>query len=133
DFLDAGFGGSASFLHKSGANLTFSAGTVDREEGEGTPEFPGAVVDDPVGFFIKPGWQFNLTPLGKTNISAHYARNDDMQAQGDEFESWGFAVVQNIDLAALELFAFFRQYSLDRDGEDFEDINIAGIGGRVKF
>lgn len=123
--LDNGLGGSISVLHKSGANLTFSAGTVDRSD--------GATVDDPVGFFIKPGWQFNLTPLGKTAISAHYARNDDMQEQGDEFTSWGFAVVQNIDRAALELFLFYRQYSLDRDGKDFEDINIAGIGGRVKF
>ena len=131
-FLDAGYGGSVSVLHKSGANLTFSAGTVDREEGEDSAT-GFSDVDDPVGYFIKPGWQFNLTPLGKTNVSFHYGRTDDMQEQGDEFESWGLAVVQNIDIAALELFAFYRRYSLDRDGEDFEDIDLAGFGGRVKF
>ncbi len=133
-FLDSGYGGSASFLHKSGANLTFSAGTVDRESGEKSKS-GFSDVDDPVGYFIKPGWQLNLTPFGKTAVSFHYGRTDDMQEQGDEFESWGFAIVQHVDRAALELFAFFRQYSLDRDGEeeDFEDINIAGIGGRVKF
>lgn len=131
-FLDAGYGGSISVLHKSGANLTFSAGSTDRETGEDTPT-GFSNVDDPVGYFVKPGWQLDLTPLGKTAVSFHYGRTDDMQEQGDEFTSWGLAVVQHIDRAALELFAFFRQYDLDRDGEDFEEINIAGIGGRVKF
>ena len=120
------FGGSISALHSSGLNLTVSSGTFNREAN-------GATIDDPVGFFIKPGWQFDLTPLGKTALSFHYAQNDDHQAQGDEFTSWGFAGVQYIDKASMELFAFFRQYGLDRTGASFEDINLGGIGARVKF
>ena len=107
-------------------NLTVSSGTFDRETNDAT-------IDDPVGFFIKPGWQLNLTPLGKTALSAHYAQTDDLQAQGDEFTSWGFAVVQNIDDVGTELFAFFRQYDLDRTGENFEEINLGGVGARIKF
>ena len=42
-------------------------------------------------------------------------------------------MVQNIDAAALELFAFWELNSLDRDDEDFEDINIGGFGARMKF
>ncbi len=127
DVADSAFGGSVSVLHDSGANLTFSGGTFDREAKTATKS------DDPFGIFIKPGWQFKLTPLGKTAVSGHYARADDMQRDGDEFTSWGFAGVQHIDRAALELFAFFRQYDLDRPGTDFEAINIGVIGARVKF
>ncbi len=41
-------------------------------------------------------------------------------------------MVQFIDAAAMELFAFYRQYDLDGK-KDWEDIDIAGLGGRVKF
>ena len=123
--LDSGFGGSLSLLHDSGLNLTVSGGTVDRAA--------GGTVDDPSGYFIKPGYRFDAFTFGKTAVSGHYARADDFQVQGDEFSSWGFALVQNIDKVAMELFAFYRQYDLDRPGTSFEQINLAGVGGRVKF
>ncbi len=119
-------GGSVSALHDSGLNLTVSAGTFDREASSAT-------IDDPVGYFIKPGWKLGLVHWGETNVSFHYGRTDDLQAQGDEFTSWGAAVVQNIDKAGAELFAFYRQYDLDRTGSSFEEIDLGGIGGRVKF
>ena len=127
DIADDAIGGSISVLHSSGANLTVSSGTFDRETTTATK------TEDPVGFFIKPGWQANLTPLGKTAFSFHYGLTDDHQVDGDEFTSWGFAAVQNIDRAALELFGFYRRYDLDRTGANFEDIDLGGIGARVKF
>ena len=72
-------------------------------------------------------------PWGKTNVSFHYGRTDDLQAQGDEFTSWGLAAVQNIDAAGAEIYAFFRQYDLDRAGQNFEEINLGGAGARIKF
>jgi ABC-type sugar transport system substrate-binding protein len=66
-------------------------------------------------------------------ITIGYGRTDDRAAQNDEAENFHVAVVQNIDAAALELFAFWELNSLDRDGKDFEDINIGGIGARMKF
>lgn len=126
NIAEGGFGGSFSLLHDSGANLTGSAGTFTREANRAT-------IDDPVGYFIKPGWKLNLVPWGKTNVSFHYGGTDDLQAQGDEFTSWGLAAVQNIDKAGTELFAFFRQYDLDRTGSNFEEINLGGIGARIKF
>ena len=127
DVANSAFGGSISVLHDSGANLTFSGGTFDRQAKTAT------LTEDPFGIFIKPGWQLKLTDLGKTAVSVHYARADDFQMDGDEFTSWGLATVQNIDRAALELFSFFRQYNLDRPGTDFEAIDLAGLGARVKF
>ena len=120
------FGGSISLLHDSGANLTFSSGTFDRKTNSAT-------IDDPVGYFIKPGWKLDLVPWGKTNVSVHYGTNNDHQAQGDEFTSWGLAAVQNIDNAGTELFAFYRQYDLDRTGSNFEAIDLGGFGARIKF
>lgn len=43
------------------------------------------------------------------------------------------AAVQNVDRIGAEIFAFFRQYDLERTGETFEEINIGGLGARVKF
>ncbi len=120
----SGVGGSISVLHSSGANLTFAAATEDRE---------GSSVDDSVTFYVKPGFQFKATSLGKTAISVGYGRTDDRNLQNDEFENIHVAVVQYIDAAALELFAFWEINMLDRDGTEFDDINIGGIGARMKF
>ncbi len=121
-----GYGGSFSILHDSGANLTGSSGTFHRKTNSAT-------IDDPVGYFIKPGWKLKFVPWGKTNISFHYGGTNDLQAQDDEFTSWGFAAVQNIDKAGTELFGFFRQYELDRTGSNFESIDLGGAGARIKF
>lgn len=126
NIADDAIGGSISVLHSSGLNLTVSSGTFDRETN-------AATIDDPVGFFIKPGWQANLTPLGKTAFSVHYGLTNDLQAQGDEFTSWGFAAVQKIDKVGAEVFAFYRRYDLERAGANFEEIDLVGIGARVKF
>ena len=123
--IENGIGGSVSVLHSSGFNLTLAAASEQRED--------SSSIDDPVNFYIKPGFQFKATSLGKTAISFGYGRTDDKKEQNDEAENFHVAVVQNIDAAALELFAFWELNSLDRDGEDFEDINIGGIGARMKF
>ena len=122
--FDSGIGGSVSVLHSSGVNLTLAAATQDRS---------GSSIDDQVSFYIKPGFQFKASSLGKTAISFGYARSDDDSVQGDEYQNFGVVVLQNIDAAALELFAFWEMSTLDRDGTDFDDINIGGIGARMKF
>jgi predicted porin len=124
--FDSGLGGSISALHSSGANITFAAATQEREASSTT-------IDDPTTFYVKPGFQFKATSLGKTAISVGYGRTDDKSAQDDKYENIHVAVVQNIDAAALELFAFWEINMLDRTGTDFDDINIGGIGARMKF
>ena len=127
--FEGGIGGSVSLLHSSGANITFSAGTAMRDD--------EASQNDPWGFFVKPGFQFKATSLGKTAVSGHYARADDLgtSISDPEFQSFGFELVQNIDAAALELFVFFSNWSLDSStsGEEFDDINMGGFGARLKF
>ena len=123
-----GVGGSVSVLHSSGANLTFSAAVQDREDA-GT----GGNTEDPVTFYVKPGFQFKASSLGKTNISVGWGHMEDFDEAGDEYENIHVAVVQKVDAAALELFAFWEVNILDRTGTDFEDINIGGIGARMKF
>ena len=130
DDWEGGVGGSISLLHSSGANITFSMGTTMRDDEITTR-------DDPVGFFVAPGWQFKANSLGKTNVAAFYAQSDDLGTSSapvdNDFDSFGFAIVQNIDAAAVELFIFFRQYALDSPGTDFDDINLGGFGARMKF
>ena len=124
--FDSGIGGSISLLHSSGFNLTVAAATQEREAKSST-------IDDPVTFYVKPGFQFKATSLGKTAVTVSYGRHDDKDLQDDEYENISVAVVQNIDAAGLELFAFWEINTLDRPGKDFEDINIGGIGARMKF
>ena len=122
--FNSGIGGSISVLHSSGVNLTLAGATQDRE---------GSSVDDPTTFYIKPGFQFKGSSLGKTAISVGWGHAENFKVDSDDYENIHVAVVQNIDAAALELFAFWEINILDRDGEDFEDINIGGIGARMKF
>ena len=122
----SGVGGSISVLHNSGFNLTIAGAVQEREAKSST-------IDDPVTFYVKPGFQFKATSLGKTAVTVSYGRHDDLAAQDDEYENISVAVVQNIDAAGLELFAFWEINTLDRPGKDFEDINIGGIGARMKF
>jgi hypothetical protein len=41
--------------------------------------------------------------------------------------------VQNIDSWGTELYAGYRNYQLERESVDFEDINAVLAGARVKF
>jgi len=121
---DYQYDGSFSVLHEeTGLNFTFSAGSKDVDAG-----------DDPYNIWGKLGWQTQFCPLGTTSFGVDYGHIENYSADGDEGDSFGFAMVQSFADYGTELYFQFRQYSLDRDTlADVDDINVGTIGARVKF
>jgi hypothetical protein len=51
----------------------------------------------------------------------------------DTASSFGLAYVQNIKEWGTELYLAYRWYELDREDEEYEDINAVMSGARIKF
>lgn len=122
---------SVSVLHDSGINLTLAGG---RDHGNRIVD--GAVVDKSqtmMSRYAKLGYIFNPTSLGHTAVAVDYHRTDDVEADGDQADSWGLGLVQCIDKIATEAYLGYRNFDLDRKGVNFEDINVGMVGARVKF
>lgn len=125
DDADYQYDGSFSLLHEeTGLNFTFSAGKQDLDNG-----------DDPYSLYGKLGWQKDLFSFGMTSFGIDYGHTENVSGQGDKGDSYGIAVVETFNDYGIDLYAQFRQYSLDRSSgsANVADINVATIGTRVKF
>ena len=112
---DKVIGGSISWLHPTGFNLTFAHTTRD---------LPGR--DGKFNYF-KAGYK-----TGKHAISVDYGMGDDQAASGDEAKVYGVGYVF-VPIAWAEIFALYKLHTLDRSGVSLEDINFFMFGSRVKF
>lgn len=119
--------GSASVLLGGpvpGINLTVAAGQRDFDEGGRNN---GNFVYGKVGYLFEP------FTIGSTAVAIDYYYGEDVDTDGDESTSIGLLAVQNVDPIGTELYAGYRNYDLDRDGENFDDVNALLVGARVKF
>ena len=116
---DEVIGGSVSWLHGSGLNLTFSHSQRD----------VGAVGAERESTFTyaKVGYKF-----GRHAVSLDWGLGEDQEASGDEADVIGVGYVWN-PVAWAELYAAAKVHSLDRAGVDADDITIVMIGTRVRF
>src|SRR5687768_8334726 len=112
---DEVLGGSVSWLHPSGFNLTFTHTSRDLPGGEGKFNY------------LKGGYKF-----GQHAVSVDYGMGDDQAAAGDEAKVYGIGYVFT-PIAWAEVFALYKIHSLDRSGPALEDITFAMVGTRVKF
>jgi len=121
---DYQYDGSFSILHENtGLNFTFSAGTqeVDNQ-------------DDPSNIWAKVGWRTDLIAAGETSFGVDYGWSDNLTTENDDGNSFGVAAVQQFNAYGTEVYAQFRNFSLDRDADpNVEDLNVFTIGTRVKF
>ena len=127
---------SGSCLHTpSGLNLTL--GWAETDEGRDDV--------DKSWFFVKAGISRRWNSHGKTSISIQYANNEDFRSSvssttgiatnlNDDLDSYGVAFVQNIDSAALELYAAYSHYEIDDNtATNYEDLDFVLLGARMKF
>ena len=80
---------------------------------------------DITGWYIKGGWSTKFNTLGATHIYGEYGRNEDAFAFGTvldggtvlstEADRFGVGVVQEIDAAAMSLWAKWRHHEFDAD------------------
>ena len=116
--------GSISVLHDSGFNGTFAMGTRDQK---------GAGVNDAGFFYTKFGYRGRWCPMGITSLSADFGRFSDFDVNGDDADTFGLQMVQDLQDWGSEAYIGYRFHKLDRNGTDYDNINAVMTGMRVKF
>lgn len=113
-------GGSISWLHESGFNATgvYSYRDYDSDKKEST---------------------FNMVKLGyktgKHSYTLHRAQGQDFNPvgiTGSDVEIYGAAYVYQ-PIKRLDVYFAYNNFALDADNGDYDDVNVAMIGSRLKF
>jgi len=114
-------------------------------------DMPVALPDSDEGIYLKAGWTSKFHTLGNTHFYGEYGQHNDMfirglqidagagyeSVVGSEATRWGLGVVQEIDAAAMSLWAKWRHHELDTDlatsgNVSFEDVDMF-LAGAVIF
>lgn len=124
--FDEQYAGSVSMLFDGGLNLTLAYGSR---------EFTDSADDDADFYYGKLGYRTDIFAFGKTSFAADYAYNEDVSTsfEGDEASSWAIMAVQDVADWSTEFYLMFRQYDLETNAEDYENINTLFGGARLKF
>jgi hypothetical protein len=112
-------GGSVSWLHTSGFNVTLAhTSTETGVTGRNKAKFT----------WVKVGYK-----TGPHAVAVDYVMADDNAANDDEGTSYGVGYVWN-PIRWLEIFANYRIYQLDRAGGiSLDDVTVGAIGTRIRF
>jgi predicted porin len=114
--------GSAAVIHEpTGLNLSFASAELDT--GDRTADY----------WWTKIGIRRDVFGIGDTAISADYYSGADMTVNGADSESFGLALVQNLDSVNTELWLTWRLYDYDDPTADFEDGRAVFGGLRFRF
>ena len=122
--IDEQLAGSVSALHDSGLNGTIAMGVRGHKQ---------AGRDDGSYFYTKFGYRARWCPLGVTSLSLDYGRYSDIGWDGDDADTIGLQMVQDLQEWGTEFFVGCRFHDLDRNGVDYDSINAVMLGTRVKF
>jgi hypothetical protein len=119
---DETMGGSISWLHGSGLNLTYAYTNRDN------PVAAGAAGRDSTFNYFKVGFK-----RGQHAVGVDYAMGDDFSAVGDEAKMYGIGYVWS-PVRWLEITASYKIHELETTAlGSLEDIKIGTIGTRVRF
>jgi hypothetical protein len=135
------FGTSTSLLHTA-TGLFAQGHYLTMERGNA-----GAATSDKAkNWLVQAGLQRNFFGIGATALYAEVGRVKDGNAAFDQltaggpvsdFRVWGLGVTQNIDAAAMQLYAGYRNYALDHVAAgvttSFKDIGVLAVGARINF
>ncbi len=121
--FDSRLSGSLSILHSSGLNGTFAGGFDDLDNDDRDPYFT----------YFKLGYTKQLFSFGQSSFAIDYYHGEEIEAIDDEAQSVGFGFVQTVDALATEFYIGFRNYDLDREGADLNNVFAVLTGARIKF
>jgi hypothetical protein len=113
---DEVIGGSISWLHGSGLNVTFAHSQREASADR-----------DRTYTYAKVGYKF-----GRHAVSLDWGLGEDQVASDVEGDMIGLGYVWN-PVAWAELYAAAKRHSLDAPGADVDDITIVMIGTRIRF
>jgi hypothetical protein len=90
--------------------------------------------NDPEANYVRVGYRMKNMGMGETRVGVSLHQVDDGAANGDDWQSLNFAVVQVIEPLGAELYGAYSNVSLDRTATaNIEDIDIVTVGLRVNF
>jgi hypothetical protein len=110
------WGGSVSWLHPIGINVTLSLGQRDTD---------GDTNAD--NGYAKVGYKF-----GMHAVAVEYGQTSDLDQKGDTSDNLGAAYVVN-PWSGIEFYAAVRSFSFEQYGPNPENINQIMTGTRIKF
>jgi hypothetical protein len=116
------YAASLSLLHETGLGVTLSGGGEDRDDG-----------DAPYSLYGKLSYDTEFFAFGPTGFGLDVSYAANVADDGDEGQSIGFAALQRIDPANLDLYGQIRWFTLDREGADLDDILAVTLGARFFF
>ncbi len=122
--------GSGSILHAP-TGLFLTGAYYDRDV-EG-------VSQDGEMYYVQAGIRQRFLSSGATTLYFEYSNNSDFAvetgaaATSSSAEVWGGGIVQNIDAAAMELYASYRHFDGEVDGVSAQDFDAILTGARIKF
>lgn len=120
------YGGSVSFLHSSGLNLTGAAGRNNVK--------PGSGLSNADSWYIKAGYIAKIFGAGSTNFGIDFGKTKDLAATGDNAKTYGIGVVQYFEAIGASAYGQVRTYQLDRVGTaNFDDVIVVSTGLKVAF
>ena len=118
------YNGSVSVLTPIGISVTAAAGTRDLDRVSG---------DDPIFYYGKLGYTFDVVEFGATSVGIDYAAVDDLDQDGDEARSYGIFAVQRYDKIGADLYIGARNHEFDRPSANFDDVVAILVGAKVRF
>jgi hypothetical protein len=122
---DETIGGSVSWLHGSGLNLTYSYSNRDQNRTAAQLATVGTL--ESTFNYFKVGFK-----RGQHAIAVDYAMGDDFTVEGDEGKMYGIGYVWS-PVRWLDVTASYKVHQHERSGTEFDDIKIGTIGTRVRF
>ncbi|GGO81871.1 hypothetical protein GCM10011348_21880 [Marinobacterium nitratireducens] len=112
------YGGSVSWLSSNGFNVSLTATRkVDDDESNPDADYRS----------VKIGYK-----KGRHAVAAIYGQGSDQGKEGDDATYAGVGYLYGA-AKWLQLYGAYTVQSLDRDGRDYDDINIAYAGVRIGF
>jgi hypothetical protein len=90
--------------------------------------------NDPTANYVRVGYRMKNMGMGETRVGVSLHNVEDNAANGDDYQTLNFAVVQVIEPLGAELYGAYSNISLDRTATaNIEDIDIVTVGLRVNF
>lgn len=111
-------GGSVSWLHDSGFNLTGAYSKVSDDD----PTNPDSKYS-----MYKVGYK-----AGRHAVALRYDITNDLDQKDDEASSLSLGYVFK-PINKIELYTGYSINSLDRKSADFQDVDVVTLGSRIKF
>lgn len=116
------YSASCSLLLGCGLNFTAAIGGQDVEDER-----------SPLSVYGKLGYKLDWFSAGPTMLAVDYSRNEDISQSDDVAESYAAVVVQRLEPLNAELYATARNYVLDRENADYDDLFVFMSGVNLRF